>query len=159
MRCFKTWGAGSFGLALLVATALSPRSAGAQIFGSDPEGLKQTDNLIKKAEEVVKEAVAARGQIGKTLDTYNAIFADDVKDVRKAYKGVEGEMEKTEKRRKEVRKKLEEMKVQADAYFAGWSASLEQIESPDLRKRAAISTASSTRSTRPEMSTSPSWRA
>ena len=75
--------------------------------------------MIKKAEEVVKEAVAARGQIGKTLDTYNAIFADDVKDVRKAYKGVEGEMEKTEKRRKEVRKKLEEMKVQADAYFAG----------------------------------------
>ncbi len=135
MRCFKTWGAGSFGLALLVATALLPRSAGAQIFGSDPEGLKQTDNLIKKAEEVVKETVRARGQIGKTLDTYNAIFADDVKDVRKSYKDVESEMEKTEKRRVEVRKKLEEMKVQADAYFAGWSESLQQIESPDLRKR------------------------
>ena len=44
-------------------------------------------------------------------------------------------MENTEKRRTEVRKKLEEMKIEADAYFAGWSESLEQIESADLRKR------------------------
>ena len=107
MRCFRTWGAGSIGLALLVATALPPRSAGAQIFGSDPEGLKRTDALIKKAEELVEKTVSARGQIGKTLDTYNAIFADDVKDVRKAYKGVESEMKKTEKQREQVRKKLD----------------------------------------------------
>jgi len=135
MRCFRTWGAGSIGLALLVATALPSRSAGAQIFGSDPEGLKRTDDLIKKAEELVEETVSARGQLGKTLDTYNAIFADDVKDVRKAYKGVESEMKKTEKQREQVRKKLDEMKVEADAYFAGWSESVQQIESADLRKR------------------------
>jgi F0F1-type ATP synthase membrane subunit b/b' len=126
---------GSFGLALLVAMALPPRTAGAQIFGSDPEGLKRTDKLIKKAEELVKETVSAREQIGKTLDTYNAIFSEDVEDIRKAYKGVEGEMEKTEKQREKVRKKLEEMKIEADAYFAGWSESLQQIESPDLRQR------------------------
>jgi len=81
MRVSRSWGAGSFGLALLLASTLP---AGAQaIFGSDPEGLKRTDSLIKKAEELVKEATSAREQIGKTLDTYNSIFADDVKDVRK----------------------------------------------------------------------------
>ena len=53
LRC-KKWRAGSFGLALLAATVLQARTAGAQIFGSDPEGVKQTDNLIKKAEELVK---------------------------------------------------------------------------------------------------------
>ncbi len=135
MGCLRAWGAGSFGLALLLATVLTPRTAEAQIFGSDPEGLKQTDNFIKKAEELVKETVSAREQLGKTLDTYNAIFADDVEDVRKAYKGVESEMEKTEKKREQVGKKLEEMKLQAEAYFTGWSDSLQQIESPDLRKR------------------------
>jgi uncharacterized coiled-coil DUF342 family protein len=135
LRTLGTWGAGTFGLALLAATVLPSRTASAQIFGSDPEGLKQTDSLIKKAEELVKEAVSARTQIAKTLDTYNAIFADDAKDVRKAYKGVESEMAKSEKQREQVRQDLEEMKTEAEAYFAGWSASLPQIGNPDLRKR------------------------
>lgn len=136
MRVSRTWGAGSFGLTLLLATALPMRTAGAQaLFGSDPEGLKRTDNLIKKAEELVKEATSAREQIAKTLDTYNSIFADDVKDVRKAYKDVEGEMGKSEKKRDDVRKKLDEMKIEAEAYFTGWSESLKQIGNPDLRKR------------------------
>ena len=76
-------GAGSFGLALLVATALSPRSAGAQIFGSDPEGLKQTDNLIKKAEEVVKEARLSESslRISESLDV-NTVLREVVESAR-----------------------------------------------------------------------------
>ncbi len=133
MRVSRSWGAGSFGLALLLASALPARAQA--IFGSDPEGLKRTDSLIKKAEELVKEATSAREQIGRTLDTYNSIFAKDVADVRKAYKAVEGEMTKSEKKREDVRKKLDEMKIEADAYFTGWSASLQQIGNPDLRKK------------------------
>jgi hypothetical protein len=136
MKVSRSWGAGSFGLALLLVSALPARTAGAQpIFGSDPEGLKRTDSLIKKAEELVKETTSARTQLGKTLDAYNSIFADEVKDVRKAYKDVEGAMANTEKKRDEVRKKLDEMKVEAEVYFASWSASLQQIGSPDLRKK------------------------
>jgi uncharacterized coiled-coil DUF342 family protein len=115
---------------------LPARTAGAQaIFGSDPEGLKRTDGLIKKAEELVKEAASARERIGRALDAYDSIFADDVTDVRKAYKSVEGEIEKCEKKREEVRKKLDAMTVEAEAYFAGWSDSLQQIGTPDLRKK------------------------
>lgn len=136
MRVSRSWGAGSFGLALFLASALAGRIAGAQaIFGSDPEGLKRTDSLIKKAEDLVKETTSAREQIGKTLDTYNSIFAADTKDVRKAYKAVEGEMGKTEKKREDVRKNLDAMKVEADAYFASWKESLQQIGNPDLRKK------------------------
>jgi chromosome segregation ATPase len=125
-----------FGLALFLAAALPARVVLAQaIFGSDPEGLKRTDSLIKKAEELVKETTSAREQLGKTLDTYNSIFASDAKDVRKSYKDVEGEMGKTEKKRDDVRKKLDEMKLDADAYFTGWSESVKQIGNPDLRKR------------------------
>jgi hypothetical protein len=135
MKFWRRWGAGSFGLALFAATLLPARTAGAQIFGSDPEGLKRTDSLIKKSEELVKSAASARGQLGKTLDTYNSIFAKETADVRKAYKAVEGDMAKTEKERDEVRTKLDEMKVEAEAYFAGWNASLQQIGNADLRKR------------------------
>ena len=136
MRVTRLWGAGSFGLALLVAAAFSARTVGAQpIFGSDPEGLKKTDNLIKKAEDLVKATTSAREQIGKTLDTYNAIWADDTKDVKKVYKSVEGEMKKAEEKRENVKKQLDEMKVEADAYFASWKASLANIGNADLRKK------------------------
>ncbi len=136
MKVSKSWGAGSFGLALLLAAAFSARTAGAQlIFGSDPEGVKKTDNLIKKAEGLVKATTSAREQIGKTLDTYNSIWADDTKDVKKVYKSVEGEMKKTEEKREDVKKQLDEMKVEADAYFASWKASLAKISNADLRKQ------------------------
>lgn len=136
MKRMRARGAGLCGLALLAAaTVLTPRASSAQIFGSDPEGLKQTDNLIKKAEELVEETVSAKGQISKTLDTYNSLFAEDVEDVRKAYKSVESEMEKTEKQREQVSKKLDEMKTEAEKYFTGWSESLQQIGNEDLRKR------------------------
>lgn len=116
-------------------TTVLPGSASAQIFGSDPEGIKRTDRLIKKAEDLVKQVVSARGEIEKTLDSYNAIFKDDMKNVRNAYKDVEGGMDKSEKQRAEVRKKLDEMKIEADAYFAGWSESLQEFDSENLRKR------------------------
>jgi chromosome segregation ATPase len=136
VKVSRFWGAGSFGLVLLLAAAFSARTAGAQpIFGSDPEGLKKTDNLIKKAEDLVKSTTSAREQIGKTLDTYNSIFADDTKDVKKVYKSVEGEMKKTEEKREDVKKQLDEMKVEADAYLASWKASLASIGNADLRKK------------------------
>jgi hypothetical protein len=44
--------------ALFLAIALA-RPSEAQIFGSDPESLKKTDSLIKKAEGTIKQAVTA----------------------------------------------------------------------------------------------------
>lgn len=122
-------------MALSIATTMSTRPVEAQLFGSDPESVKRTDRLIEKAEEVVEEAAEARTQIGKTLETYNAIFAKDTEDIPKTYKRVESEMKKTEKQREDVRKKLAEMTTEAEAYFAGWGESLREINDPDLRKR------------------------
>jgi len=105
----KTWGAGSFGLTIFAAAILSTQPASAQgIFGSDPEGVKQTERLIEKAEDLVKETTSARQQIEKTLDTYNAIYAKDNEAAQQSYKNVEGEMTKSEEKRDEARKKLDE---------------------------------------------------
>ncbi|HSF17871.1 MAG TPA: hypothetical protein VLK65_20195 [Vicinamibacteria bacterium] len=111
MRLSRRYGAGACGLVLAAGLA-SPLAAG-QVFGSDPEGLKRTDALIKKAEELVKTAGLARDQVKKTLGTYSGVFAPEVADVRKAYKSVEGEMNKSEKLREQVTKKLDEMKIEA----------------------------------------------
>lgn len=120
---------------VLVAGALVATTSEAQIFGSDPEGVKQTDSLIKKAQDVVKEGSSARTELSKTLDTYNALFAKDTQDIRKTYKDIESAMGKTEKKREDVKTKLDAMKVEADAYFVGWESSLQQIESENLRER------------------------
>jgi uncharacterized coiled-coil DUF342 family protein len=48
---------------------------------------------------------------------------------------VEKGIERTEKQREAVKLAMDEMKVEADAYFASWTESLQQIENPDLRKR------------------------
>lgn len=130
-KCIR---AGSF-MAMVVLLMAPPRNAAAQIFGSDPESLKLTDKLIDKAEGTVKQTVTAREEIQKTLDSYNALFKSEVKEVRDAYKSVEKGIERTEKQREVVKTHMDEMKTEADAYFASWTQSLQQIESPDLRKR------------------------
>ena len=112
-----------------------PAIAGAQVFGSDPESLKRTDKLIGGAEDLISEATKARQEIDKTLTSYNALFKNDVQDVRKAYKDVEKGIERTEKQREEVKKKLDAMKLEADAYFSSWTESLQQINDESLRKR------------------------
>ena len=129
------WNACSLVLGLMASVVALPATGRAQIFGSDPESLKRTDELIEGAEELVKEAVSARQELDKTLASYNALFTDDVTDVRKAYKDVEKGMERTEKQREEVKKKLDAMKLEADSYFAGWNQSLQQIGDEGLRKR------------------------
>jgi hypothetical protein len=124
------------GVGILAAVlGLALPVAGTQIFGSDPEGLKRTDKLIEGAENLVKEAGSARQEIDKTLASYNALFKDDVQDVRKSYKDVEKNIERTEKKREEVKKRVDAMKLEADSYFAGWTQSLQQISDPGLRKR------------------------
>jgi chromosome segregation ATPase len=125
---------GSF-IAMMLVLTVPARDAAAQIFGSDPESLKRTDKLIEKAERTVKEAVSARDEIQKTLNAYNAVFKSEDKKVRDAYKAVEKGMERTEKQRETAKLAMDEMKTEADAYFTSWNESLQQIESPDLRKR------------------------
>ena len=111
------------------------QNAGAQVFGSDPEGVKQTNRLIDRAEDVVKQTTSARQEIGKTLDSYNALFGDNVTDLLSAYKDVEKGIERCDKQKVEVQKSIDTMSAEADTYFAGWTGSLENIQSQDLRKR------------------------
>lgn len=117
-----------------VATLLPQRTA-AQPWSTDPESLKRTDRLIEKAQDLIKQVGATKQEIEKTLASYNALFKEGVPDVRTAYKDVEKGIERSEKQREEARKRLDVLKTEADAYFAGWTASLQGITSEDLRKR------------------------
>jgi chromosome segregation ATPase len=98
-------------------------------------GVKQINQLIKKANEGVASINDAKQQLQKTMDAYNAVLAPDVKDRQDAYKKLKKEMATAEKKRADVSSKSAEMNTEADKLFKGWQSSTAAIQSPDLRQR------------------------
>jgi hypothetical protein len=99
------------------------------------EGVKQVQQLIKKAQAEVQSIDSTKLQLQKTVDAYNAMLAPEVKDRRDAYKQLQKEMANTEKKRTEVSARSGEMNTEAEKLFKSWQDSLGAIQSPDLRKR------------------------
>jgi hypothetical protein len=103
--------------------------------GAQDQGVKQIQQLIKKAQAAVESIDGTKLQLQKTMDAYNAMLAPDVRDRRDAYKQLQKEMTNSEKKRAEVSTRSGEMNTEADKLFKGWQDSLVSIQNPDLRKR------------------------
>ena len=63
------------------------------------EGVKQIQELIKKANAGVESINDTKAQLQKTMEAYNAVLAPDVKDRRDAYKKLQKEVNESEKKR------------------------------------------------------------
>lgn len=121
----------SGGLAVLGAFTLSVTVSSQ----TQDEGVKQVEQLVKKAGSTVQAISETKLQLDKTMEVYNSIFAEDAKDRKGLYKKLQSEMESTEKHRAEIAKRAEAMKMEADAVFKSWADSAGAIASPDLKKR------------------------
>ena len=99
------------------------------------QGHKETDRLIKTAENMKKDLETATAQVHKTLDYYNTIMKGGSGDTRKLYKDLTKAIENTEKRAANVTKRVEEMEAEAHSFFGEWTQSLQGITSEDLKKR------------------------
>ena len=99
------------------------------------QGHKETDRLIKKANEAIKEIGVAKTQLETTLDHYNNIMKGGSGDTRKIYKDLTKAIENTDKRALEVTKRIEAMEAEAHAFFGEWTTSLQQISGETLKKR------------------------
>jgi Protein of unknown function (DUF2959) len=109
---------------------------GASLVGvAQDEGVKQVQQLIKKANSVIESITAAKVQLQKTMEAYNAVLAPDVKDRRDAYKKLQKEMATSDKKRAEVSTRANEMNTEADKLFKSWEGSTAAISDPDLRQR------------------------
>jgi hypothetical protein len=116
-------------IALSVTLFLLGGAAGAQ------EGLKQTENFIKKGEQTMKAIGDARQQLERTLATYNAIIDGKTPDSKASYKDLGKAVKDTEDRAADVTKRKEEMDAEAEKLFASWKESLAGIGTPELAKR------------------------
>ena len=99
------------------------------------EGVKQIQQLIKRANAQVQSITDAKQQLQKTMDAYNTVISPDVKDRRSAYKKLQQEMTTMDKKRADVSARSMEMNTDADQLFKSWEGSTASIQSPDLRKR------------------------
>jgi len=99
------------------------------------EGVKQIQELIKKANAGVESINDTKAQLQKTMEAYNAVLAPDVKDRRDAYKKLQKEVNESEKKRAVVATRNGEMNVEAGKLFKTWEGSTAAIQDPELRKR------------------------
>ena len=99
------------------------------------EGHKQTERLVKRAGETLKEIVGTKQQLQKTLTQYNSIIEGKTDDANKTYKDLVKSVEQCEKKRGDVQKKTDEMEQEAHVFFQEWTTSLDAIANADLKKR------------------------
>jgi hypothetical protein len=98
-------------------------------------GVKQVEQVTKKAGAMVEAIASTKAQLMKTMDVYNGLMADGATDRKSAYKKLQSEMEATEKRRGEIALKADEMKAEADTLFKSWADSAAAITDASLRKQ------------------------
>ena len=116
-------------LLIAIAVYLHPGTALAQ-----GKTQKISKNLVKRAEDMVKDVEKTKKQMNKTVGKYDSIFSKNkVKDRQKEYKNLNKEIKNTEDRVKDVRKRAENMQKEADKFFSEWSKGLTKIKDQELR--------------------------
>jgi hypothetical protein len=115
-------------VALGVVLALATSAAAQQ-------GVKQTDRLVKRAEDTMKQIAETKAELRKTLDTYNTLIKGGPGDAKKIYDDLRKAAEKCDKKREDVRKRSADMESEAHTFFEEWTASLVDISNEDLKQR------------------------
>ena len=97
------------------------------------EGVKQVEQLIKKATAVQKSIDETKVEVQKTMDAYNVVLAPETTDRKSAYKKLNKQIEDTKEKRAEIPKRVDEAKAEADTLFKGWAEAAANISDPDLK--------------------------
>ena len=99
------------------------------------EGVKQTERLVKRAEDTAKQIGETKAELQKTLETYNTLVGGGSGDAKKLYNDLRKAADRCEKKREDVRKRSADMEQEAHTFFEEWTASLAGINNEDLKKR------------------------
>lgn len=99
------------------------------------EGVKQVEQLTKKARATVESITNTKLQLLKTLDVYNGLMTEGAADRKGAYKKLQQEMASTDERRAEIALRVGEMQSEADVVYKNWADAAAAISDPALRKR------------------------
>jgi uncharacterized protein YhaN len=99
------------------------------------EGVKQTERLVRRAEDTAKQIVETKAELQNTLETYNTLVRGGSADAKRIYNDLRKGADRCEKKREDVRKRSADMEQEAHTFFEEWTASLAGINNEDLKKR------------------------
>ena len=108
------------------------------IVTGQPPGVRQTERLAKKAEALIDSVNDAQEQVRAALAAHRALVFGGETDLRKPYRALDREIDRSAKKRETVRRKAEAARAEATDYFRAWAGSLPLIEDDDLRGRSEV---------------------
>lgn len=106
-----------------------------QVLSGQPPGVRQTERLAKKAEALIDSVEETQAQLRVTMAAHDALIFGSATDLRKPYRALDREIERTGERREKVRRRADEAKAESTDYFRAWAGTLPLIEDDDLRAR------------------------
>ena len=122
---------------LLIGVTLTPLSAAGQTAErSRTEGLKETDRFVKAGGNTSQAVAAAKLQVSKTLDAYNALVTQPSKNMKGDYKKLMSSMDAMNTKVAEAGKTVTAMQATGDTYFTGRAGTIKGITDHDLQGRA-----------------------
>jgi hypothetical protein len=99
------------------------------------EEQKQIDELTENIDDFAAALRKGKTELQTTLAEHEAIVHNKDGDLIGHYKKFNTGVSDVEKRRADVRKRVDAIKATATAYFARWEANLAKFDSEDMRKR------------------------
>jgi hypothetical protein len=102
----------------------------------DKQGVKETEQFIKKGDDVAHAVGVAKTQIDSTMTAYNTLVSTPSTNMKGDYGKLLKEMKKMDDKVADARKQLGEMEAAANTYFAGREATIAKIQNPELKKQA-----------------------
>jgi chromosome segregation ATPase len=119
---------------IVTALALVVGLAGAGSVAAQGKVQKVSKKLVDKAEDTLKKIKEAEKQLDKTTERYGKLIdGKSVKARRKEFARVRDEMQKLEKRTKDVRDQARDMEKEASKFFREWDKGLDGIKDAELK--------------------------
>lgn len=98
-------------------------------------GIEKRDILVDRIDDTRDAQDDAKEQFSSALDQYRSVVAFEGGDLEKVYDRLNAEYEKSERRARQVRERIDSVERVAGDLFEEWEAEIEQYSDPNLARR------------------------
>ena len=100
-------------------------------------GVHKRDLLVERVEEGKEQQQEAQEQFQSTFERFKAITGVDAGEIETVYAGLAGELERCESEARQVASRIRGIEAVAGDLFDEWEREIDQLSSPDLRRKSA----------------------
>jgi len=120
-----------FSLSLLIL----PGCNSVYFAGMEKLGYPKRDLMVSRIHDANKSQEEAKKQFANALEEFRSVISFDGGDLEANYRKLNNELEETEERADDVKKRVERIEDVSDALFREWKGELSEYQSAELRRR------------------------